>query len=107
MPESYEISAALVPRLSRLENLVRFHVEKAQSHGAMAHDAFQMAPSAAAAILLVRVEGNHGMAALPHAFDLRIQAEADSVAQRPYPDQPVEVPPTRRQSRGDNIGVVV
>ena len=49
------------------EDLFGFHVEEAKAHGAMAHDAFDVAASAAAAEVLLLVERDDGVAALPHA----------------------------------------
>src|SRR5207244_2054007 len=83
MPQAYEVRAPLIARLRGLENLVRFHIEKPQAHGAMTHDAFQMATSAATAELFVRIERDYGVPAFPNAFRARVPPEADSVAERP------------------------
>ena len=73
----------------------------------MAHDAFQMAHAAAAAVAFARIEGDNHMAALPNSGRRRIDAEADAVAERPDADEAVQMPMRRSQTGRENIGVVV
>ena len=83
VPEADEGDGAglVVPR--REEHFFRLQIEKAEANGAVAHDAFQVSHAAAAAIALLGVERNHGVATLPNAFAARVPAEADAIAQVP------------------------
>src|SRR5579862_2676071 len=90
-----------------LENLVGFQVEETQTHSAMAHDALEMADTAATAILLGGVQRNHGVAAFPNPVAGGIDTEADAVAERPDSNQAVELIAPRREASRDDVGVVV
>src|SRR5947209_6785587 len=83
VPVSLELRAAAVAPVGMGKNLLRLEIEKAETHGAMAHNSLDVAAAAAAAICLFGVERNHHVAALPDAFDARIAAKSDTVAQGP------------------------
>ena len=50
MPEFAEIGSAGIAMARGGEDLLRLHIEEAEPHGAMSHDAFEVADTAAAAI---------------------------------------------------------
>src|SRR5207247_2470988 len=96
MPEPYEIEAALIAQRGVIEDFVRLHVEKAEAHGAVSHDAFEVPHSTATAEFLGRIERHHLVAALPNTVARRIDAESDAVPQGPNANQPVELIAARR-----------
>ncbi len=53
----------------------------------MAHDAFQVAATAAAAIGLFGIERNDHVSALPDAFGLRVTAKTNALSQGPDADE--------------------
>ena len=63
------------------------------------------APTAPAVVLLV-VQRDHGVAALPHALGQGIASVADAHTQRPHPDYAVELANRCGDARGEAIGVV-
>ncbi len=107
MPQLDELDATLVPFPRILEHLVRLHIQEAQPHGAVAHDALQMAHAAAAAIALARIQRHHHVAAFPNSFAPRINAKADAVAERPDANEAVQISVRCGQPGGQNVGVVV
>ena len=93
-----EFEAALVAALTgggvdpgMLEDLFGLHVEEAQAHGAMAHDAFDVAAASAAAEAFFFVERDDGVAALPDALCEGVAAVADADAESPDADHGVEL----------------
>ena len=107
MPQLDELHTALVALLRILEHFVRLHVQEAQAHGALAHDAFQMAHAAAAAIAFARIERHHHVAAFPDAFAPRINSKADAVAERPDANEAVQISVRGGQAGRQHVGVVV
>ena len=88
------------------EDLFGFHVEEAQAHGAVAHDAFHVAASAAAAEALFVVERDDGVAALPDAMGERVATVADADAEGPDADHAVELAVRGGEAGGHAVGVV-
>ena len=72
----------------------------------MAHDAFEMAAPAAAAEVLLVVERDDRVAALPHAFGERVAAEADAVAERPHAKDRVELAGACGEAGRERVGIV-
>ena len=71
VPQLLELHAAwIAPVLGGLEDLFRLHVQKAQPHRAVAHDAFQVSAPSAAAVVLFVVERDHHVATLPDALGI-------------------------------------
>jgi hypothetical protein len=67
MPEAHKIHATGVPLLGCGKNLLRLHVEEAEAHRAVTHDAFQVSSSPAAAVGLFGIERDYRVTAFPHA----------------------------------------
>ena len=88
------------------EDLFRLEVEEAHAHGAIAHDAFEMAHAAATAEALLGIEGDGDVAALPDAFDIGPAAVADAVADGPDAGELVELAAGGGDAGGDGVGVV-
>src|ERR1700744_5458505 len=102
----HEFHAPLITLFRGGEDLVRFHVEEAQTHGAMPHDAFEVTASPASAIVLLGVERDDGMSAFPWAVRVRIASEAYTVADGPYADKAVELAARGGQTGRGCIGIV-
>src|SRR3984957_4902236 len=96
MPQLHEFDTALVLLLRILEHFIRFHIQESQPHGALAHDAFQMADAAAATIAFARIERHHYVAAFPDAFAPRINSKAHAIAERPDANEAVQISVRRR-----------
>ena len=88
------------------KNFFGFEVEEAHAHGAVAHDAFEMADAAAAAEFLLWIERDDGVTALPDAFNIGPAAVADAVAESPDAGELVELAARCGDSGGDGVGVV-
>jgi len=73
----------VISLLRRFKDLLGLHVQEAEAHGAMPHDAFHVSAAAAAAVAFVIVQRNHSVAALPHTFRERIASVSDADAERP------------------------
>src|SRR3978361_936945 len=73
------------------ENFCSLHIEEAQAHGTMTHDAFEMAATTAAAVVLLVVKGDDGVAALPYSFSEGVYAVADAGANGPHANKAVEL----------------
>src|ERR1700761_6478154 len=101
-----EVYAALVAFLCRRENFIRFQVEEAKAHGAMTHDAFEVAASSTAAVVLLGIERDDGMAALPGAVGVGIAPEANAIADGPDADEPVELTARGGEAGCGCVGVV-
>ena len=56
--------------------------------------------------MFLGVERDHHVAALPHAFHLRVASEAHAVTQVPDADQLFQVAAGGRHARGNGIGIV-
>src|ERR1700732_295984 len=80
VPHVDKVAAALVTLLGSSEHFFRLPVQEPQAHGAIAHDAFQVAYAAASAVALLGVERDGDVATLPHALDVWPAAIADAVA---------------------------
>ncbi len=107
MPQNGEFGAARILARSRGgEDFLRFHIEEAEPHRAMAHDAFEVPQATAAAEFFVRIESHDDVAAFPDAVCCRIASEADSVPESPHPNQIVELAVRGRDSRGHHVGVI-
>src|ERR1700722_14768330 len=106
MPVVDELAAALVALLRMGKHFFRLEDEEAQAHGAVAHDAFEMADAAATAELLLGIEADGDMAAFPDAIDIGPAAIPDAVAKGPDAGQFVELAARRCYSCGDGVGVV-
>src|SRR5579885_1280934 len=72
----------------------------------MAHDAFEVPDAAAGAEALVRIERHDRVSALPDSLRYGIEAESDSVAERPGAHELIELSMSRRDAGSDDIGVV-
>src|SRR5262252_4674761 len=83
MASRHEFHTARVAASSIGEYFLGLKIQEAQPYRAIAKDSLQMSPAAAAAVILLGVQSNHGMAALPGALAPRIPAETYAVAQRP------------------------
>src|SRR5580658_5581011 len=79
---------------------------EAQAHGAVTHDAFKMADTAAAAEFLFWIERDHCVATLPDALDIRPAAVTDAVADGPDAGKLVELAARGGYTGGDGVGVV-
>jgi hypothetical protein len=101
-----EFSAALVAGAGVDEHFLRFQIEEAESHGVKAEDAFQVTASATTTIVFTFVEGDHGVAAFPEAFDGGVAAEADAVAKGPDTDELVEFASRSGDSSGHGVRVI-
>ena len=88
------------------EDLFGLHIKKTQAHGAVAHDAFEMAAAAAAAVVFPLVEGDDGMAALPDAFGEGVGTIADAGAEGPNADTLVELAVFGGKSGRHGVGVI-
>src|SRR5580704_3908750 len=86
MPELHEFHATLVAFPRVLKYLIGLHVQKAEAHRAVPHDALQMPNPSAAAIAFARIQRDHYVAAFPDPWTGRINSKADAVAQSPHPD---------------------
>src|ERR1700742_2900338 len=98
MPEADEVHAAGVTLLRGCEDFFRLHIEEAQAHGPVAHDAFEVASAAATAVSFFGVECDHHVAAFPYAFGIREASKANAIAQRPDPDEAIEAPLRHRNA---------
>src|SRR5262249_7831112 len=72
MPEQHEFATALIARRRFGKDFFGFQIKKAQAHGAVAHDSFEVAHTAATAKLLLRIERDNRMAPFTDARDIRI-----------------------------------
>ena len=106
MPQIDEFAALVIAFFGMREDLFRFAIEEAQAHGAIAHDAFQVADSSAAAKAFLGIERDRDMAALPNAFDIGPAPIADAVADGPYAGQLVQLAVFGGDSRGDRVRIV-
>src|SRR5271167_3351825 len=106
MPKLHKVGTAGVTLASRGENLFRLQVKEAKPHRAISHDAFQVSPPPAAAEMLLGIEGDDGMPSFPDTFCPRISSKADSFAQGPDSNDPVEMPTSGGDSRRHHVGVV-
>src|ERR1700722_5069776 len=107
MPQLHELDATLVALPRILKNLVGLHVQEAQPHGPLAHDALQMADAAAAAISFAGIERHHYVTAFPNSVAARIDSKSDAIAERPDADKAIQISVRRRQTSGQNVGVVI
>ena len=55
VPELYEFDAARIAFVGVVEDFIRLHIQEAQAHGPITHDAFQMARSTTAAVTLAGI----------------------------------------------------
>ncbi len=62
---------------------------------------------AAAAIAFARIERHHHVAAFPNSFASRVDSKADTVAESPDADEPIQMSVRCRKTRGQDVGVVV
>ena len=111
VPEVDEVFAACgVFRLAALacggEDLFGLHVEEAEAHGAVAHDALDMSASAAAAEFFLIVERDGGVTALEDSFGEGVAAVADAYAEGPDADEVVELAGGCGEACGDRVGVI-
>src|SRR6266568_3377783 len=106
MPQIDEFAATRIALLGVRKNFFRFEVEKAHAHGAVAHDAFEVAYSAAAAEAFLGVEGHGDVAALPDTFDIGPAPVADAVADGPHTGELIELASGRGHAGGDGVSVV-
>ena len=106
VPQVDKVAAALVALFCLGEDFFRFEVEEAHAHGAVAHDAFEMADAAAAAVALFGVEGDGDVAALPDAFYVGPAAVADAVADGPDAGELFQAAVGGGDAGGDGVGVV-
>jgi hypothetical protein len=72
----------------------------------MAHDALDMAASAAAAVIFLVVERDDGVSALPDALGEGVAAVAYASAERPDADERVQLADRGGEAGGDSVGVV-
>src|ERR1035438_3016477 len=87
VPKLEKLAGPWIALPRRHEDFLRFHVQKTEAHGAMAHDAFQVPDAAAAAVAFLGVERDHHVARLPNSVVVRMAAESDTVAQVPDANQ--------------------
>src|SRR6266702_1605503 len=101
-----EVCTADITLLSRLKNLIWFHIEEAPTHGAVSGNAFQVSASATSAVILFGVERDNHVAALPWPFCRRMATEADAVANGPDMDQSIQVTTLSGNPGSDGVCVV-
>src|ERR1700742_2750623 len=89
VPKAHKIHATSIAFLGSGKNLLRLHVEEAETHGPIPHDPFQVSSSPATAVRFLGIEGYNHVATLPHTFAVRIASESDAVANGPNAYQPV------------------
>src|SRR4051812_37337664 len=86
VPQLHKLAAAVIPLMGAFEDLVGFQIEEAQPHRALAHNAFQVALTAASAEHFFRIERDDDMAAFPDTLHCRITPEPNTRAERPNAD---------------------
>src|SRR5690349_18241205 len=83
-PDEFERTPVVVAR--RGEYFFGLHIQEAQAHGPVAHNAFQVAHAAAAAEALLGIERYHHVACFPDTLVVWTAAETYPVAEIPDPD---------------------
>src|SRR5260370_26645698 len=86
MPKLDEFVGTRIALAGRSEDFLGFHIEEAQPHGPVPHDAFQVSRAAAGTEALLGIQRYYGVAELPDAIAAGISPEADPVAQVPDSD---------------------
>ncbi len=67
---------------------------------------FQVPLAAAGAVLLLGIERDHGVSALPRSVGIRESSEADAVADCPHAHQPIQLSAGGGHARSYCVGVV-
>src|SRR5450755_4643855 len=84
VPEQAKLDTARVfARCGQGKHFFRLQIQKAQTHGTVAQNAFQVASPTAAAEGFVVVQGDYAVTGLPNASGYRIVAKPDADAQGP------------------------
>src|SRR5439155_14749534 len=106
VPELHKRLAAVFAGPRVLKHLLRLHIQKAEPHGPLPHDALKVSAASTAAKLLFGIERHDGVPTLPSPFGPREPSKSDSLTERPHPAQPVELSPRGGDPRGDRVCVI-
>src|ERR1700736_813385 len=106
MPQVDELAAALIPFFRGGKHFFRFPVEKAESHGAVAHDALEMPQASAAAEAFLGIKCDGDVTAFPNALNVGPAAISNAVADGPHTRELVELAASRRHSRRNGVRVI-
>src|SRR5438067_10916927 len=106
MPELDEVLTARISRLRLLEHFIGFEIHEPKTHGAVAHNAFEVSPSSAAAELFFRIERHDRVACFPNAFPERISAKPNAVPQGPDANQAIKLSAAGSDAGGHHVGII-
>src|SRR6185437_11048822 len=106
MPQLDKFSASGVTLLGLGEDFLGLEVKKTHAHGAIAHDAFQVADAPASAKALLGIERDGDVSALPDPFDIRPAAIANAVADGPNAGEFIQLAARGGYPGSDRIGIV-
>src|SRR5216684_3331269 len=102
----HKFRAPGVSRARIFKYLFRLQIQKAHAHRSPPENSLQVPFASAAAETLFRVQRDHGVAPLPHAFACGIPPKPYAVSQRPHARELVQLPLRRRDARGHGVGVI-
>src|SRR5579859_6715300 len=106
MPKVDEFTATIIAFFGLGENFFGFEVEESHAHGAVTHDAFEVANASAAAEFFFWIESDGDVSTFPHAFDIRPAAVANAIADGPDAGELVELAAGGGYTGGDSICIV-
>jgi len=92
MPQFRKFNAPRLAGRGVREDLFRLKIHKPQPHGALAHDPFQVAASAATAEMLFGIKRDNRVARFPKTVAMWVAAVSNTGPERPHPDQAIQVP---------------
>src|ERR1035437_7656385 len=106
MPQLLEVATSRIASFRRFKHFFRLHIQKAQTHRPMPHDALQMASPPAPAEVLLVVQRDYGVATFPNALRPRIAPIPDADSKRPNAHHGIQLPMQRGDAGGEAIRVV-
>src|ERR1700722_20090210 len=104
VPHVYKFAAAGVSFLGLCENFFGFEVEETHAHGAIAHDAFEVANATASTEALLGIEGDRDVSTFPHAFNIRPATITDAIADGPHAGEFVELAASGGHAGSNGVG---